>query len=184
MLFRSTFRFKRGVAYELRVKSEPRQPDVDLFILDRSGQTVMSDNSVGPDSYIKWTPAQDGDYRVEVKNLDHRTAVQSAVSIQEALPPGVYVGKGSVPIKNATKGGAIRTEKFRVKGGHPAKLTSPTPGVSITVLKESDMTQIAAQPANGQTLNFTVPNTEIVIARFRNEGKTAVAISVIYDVGP
>jgi len=186
-----TFRFRKDVPYELRVRSEPRHPDVDLYILSANNQAVASDSSIGPDSFIKWTPRDDGQYRIEVRNLDGITNVQSSVTIKEGTqtdpppPAGVRIGSGTATSKNALKPGGMFNVKFRVKGGYPAKLTSPTPGISFTVVKDADQNQqIAAQPANNATLNFSVPNTEVVVVRLRNEGKGAAVISVIYDVSP
>ena len=79
-----TFTFRQGVAYEITVRSEPRAPDVDLYVIDPATNKVMAaDASVGPDSMVRWTPSQAGDFRVEVRNLDGATAVESAVSIRE-----------------------------------------------------------------------------------------------------
>jgi hypothetical protein len=79
-----TFTFRQGVAYEITVRSEPRAPDVDLYVIDpATGRIMVADTTIGPDSLIRWTPSQAGDYRVEVRNLDGATAVESAVSIRE-----------------------------------------------------------------------------------------------------
>ncbi len=49
-----------------------------------TGKVMVADVSIGPDSMVRWTPSQAGDYRIEVRNLDSATAVESAVSIREA----------------------------------------------------------------------------------------------------
>jgi hypothetical protein len=180
-----TFKFQKDVAYDLRVTSEPRHPDVDLYVM-KGAQPVISDSSVGPDSRILWTPREDGEYRVEVRNLNPATNVQSTVTITESaeppLPKGVLAGRGSTQRKSP-KVGTVDL-KFQVRGGYPAKLTANTPGVSITVIRDSDNAQIAAHPANAGALQFSVPKTEVVTARFRSEGKSSVTITVIYDVSP
>src|SRR5205814_350154 len=136
-----------------------------------NGAKQAEDVSVGPDSNINWGPPQDGEYRVEVRYVNGNIPVQSTVTIQEGDPPppkGVFVGSGTVTSKKDLKTGGSLVVKLRVKGGYAAKLTSPTPGVSFTVVKDADATQqIAAQPANNATLNFSVPNTEIVMVRLR-----------------
>jgi hypothetical protein len=190
-----TFKFRKGANYELTVRTEPKlspiKPDVDLFVYNLNGAVVASDTRVNPDCLIRWNPNQDGEYRVEVVNLDGATNVQSTVTIKEGAqtdpppPAGVRIGSGTATSKNALKPGGMFNVKFRVKGGYPAKLTSPTPGISFTVVKDADQNhQIAVQPANNATLNFSVPNTEVVVVRLRNEGKGAAVISVIYDVSP
>jgi hypothetical protein len=78
------FTFRQGVEYEITVRTEPRTPDVDLYVIDPATNKVMvADVTVGPDSLVRWTPSQAGDYRIEVRNLDGATAVESAVSIRE-----------------------------------------------------------------------------------------------------
>jgi GYF domain 2 len=136
-----TFNFRKGVDYELIVTSQPRNPDVDLFIINPSdGRIMAADDTVGPDSSIVWTPNETGDFRVEVRNLDRMTRVTSVVTIREKkqaevqgppekdkkpplkdgrdpLPPDVLEGQKFLetpPIKT----GDNKDYKFRVRAGH------------------------------------------------------------------
>jgi GYF domain 2 len=142
------FTFQRGVDYELTVKSQPREPDVDLFVISvASGQTVASDIAPGPDCHIqRWTPNETGDFRVEVKNLHQFLRVTSKVTVREIagqgppppppdkdkknppkdglapLPPDVLEGRGSKDITPAIPAGQEREFKFRVRAGHRANI--------------------------------------------------------------
>jgi hypothetical protein len=137
-----TFNFRRGVDYELAVTSQPRHPDVDLFIFNTADERkpVAFDDTPGPDSLIRWTPNETGDFRVEVRNLDHAMRVTAAVTIRELppaqmqpppekdkkpppkddrdlLPPGVFEGKDFKDIPTI-KAGDEKEFKFRIRAGH------------------------------------------------------------------
>ena len=144
-----TFIFRRGVDYELIVTSQPRHPDVDLYIINPADERVMiADTTVGPDSKIpRWSPNETGDFRVEVRNLHDNTRVTSAVTIRELpqaqqllekdknqpfkdgpdpLPPGVREGKNFMDVPSI-KAGEEQEFKFRVRAGHKVTISvSPT----------------------------------------------------------
>ncbi|HZZ78330.1 MAG TPA: DUF4339 domain-containing protein [Gemmataceae bacterium] len=144
-----TFHFRRGVDYELTVRSDPRQPDVDLFVIKSStGVVIIADQTIGPDSLIRWTPGEEGDYRVEVRNLHNFMRVTSNVQIREIqpnqapppppppkdkqipppkdggpqpLPPDTREGKGSISL-GIVQTNTERVQKFRVRAGHKVDL--------------------------------------------------------------
>jgi len=207
---RRTVKLQRGVTYEFTVRSEPRHPDVDLHILNNNGAEEEADDSFGPDSFKRWAPREDGDYKIELRNLDQFAATRSTVVVREVagapiekkvpiteppLPKDVLTGKGNVLVKSL-KPGEEQIFKFRVKAGHNAnvKLIPFTPkslkgetNMDLFVLKDSDGAQIGADngPGAGAEVNFTVQPTEIVRVRVVNAGKTTpTRSSLTYNVAP
>jgi hypothetical protein len=60
--------FQAGKPVEITVTSD-HNTDVDLFVFDQFGRQVASDESLGPNSFVRFVPAQTGRYRLEVVNL-------------------------------------------------------------------------------------------------------------------
>ncbi len=162
-----TFTFRRGVQYELTVISQPRHPDVDLFIINPADERnpVAFDDAPGPDCLIRWTPNETGDFRVEVRNLDINTRVTSAVTIRELkqnqqqpppekdknpppkdgrdlLPPGVIEGSGSRDVPTIRAGEDKKEFKFRVQAGHKVIFkvapTSKRPNIDFNLYVNRD----------------------------------------------
>jgi GYF domain 2 len=169
-----TFIFRKGVDYEITVRSQPRQPDVDLFIINgRTGQIAAFDDSVGPDSNIaRWSPFETGDFRVEVRNLHDFTHVTSTVNIRELpanqpppppppkdkvdgkdgqppLPPDVTEGKGFIEVPLISTG-KDKIYKFRVRAGHKVNFRvvpsakRPNVNLDLFVLRDTDGAMIAS----------------------------------------
>ena len=203
-----TFAFKQGVGYEFRVTSKPKGVNVHLFVFNRDGNEVAKSIGGGGDRLLNWTPQDDGDYRIEVKNVGGGQEVDSAVSIKEAneplakndpLPPGVREGKGVVPQpkKLLMPNGGAFLMKFRVKGGYPATISATCVNakadsdLNIFVYRPNDMNtpiffedKAAHAPPNA-SVTFTLPKTEIVHVLVKNVSRTtANNCSVIYDVSP
>lgn len=198
---RRVFTFRRGVDYELKVTSQPREPDVDLFVIGADGRTVASDELPGPDCLIpRWSPNETGDFRVEVRNLHNMLRVTSTVTIRELpanqppppaekdkkappkeglepLPPDVREGSGSIDIVEAIKTGKDREFKFRVRAGHKAnfRVVPSLQGANIdfNLTVHGNNGQIAAdeRPDTNATVDFTVPTTQIVRVRVINASK-------------
>jgi hypothetical protein len=197
-----TFTFRRGVDYELTVRSEPRHPDVDLYVIKASNNNIsIADTTVGPDSRIRWTPDEDGDYRVEVRNLNNVTRVTSTVQIREVpannpppppkdkvevkdgpqpLPPGVKEGRGSVSFSPVTTT-KERVQKFRVKAGHKVNISvvptaeGPNVDFNLFVHRDSDNAVLASDdgPGASATVTFVPQATEIVRVRVVNASRGA-----------
>ncbi|MSQ96519.1 MAG: DUF4339 domain-containing protein [Gemmataceae bacterium] len=106
------------------------------------------------------------------------------------LPKDVLVGNGHHQTGFIQSGGTVNV-KFQVKAGHAARLTASAQGtkanpwLSLTVVKESDNAEIARtdKPQVTATVNFAAPITETIVLRIKNEGKTSIRCSVVYDVG-
>lgn len=86
--FARDFDFQAGKPYEFRVTSD-RNTDVDLHIEQINGGDLAADTSIGPNSYLFWTPPAAGKYRVRIENLDEDTPNRSHVSIDELAPGAV-----------------------------------------------------------------------------------------------
>jgi hypothetical protein len=202
--------FRKGITYEIVVKSQPRVkandkvlPDVDLIIFDSNGDPVASDLSEGPDSQVRWNPDQDSEYRVEIGNLDPNMRVTSSVTIREEAPPkeikketplpaDVKIGMDTFdPPNNPLPSGQEHEFKLRVKAGHRAKVSVSVFGkvkvfnVSLSVTKDEGGELIAsdARPGMSPSVTFTRPKTEIVRVRIRNAGNVPVRCTVAYDGG-
>jgi hypothetical protein len=209
-IFRRTVRLRRGATYQVTVNSNPRQPNVDLFILTNNGAVEVSDVGFGPDSTINdWSPRDDGDFKLEVRNLDRVSRVQSKVTIREtapapgdkkkideqALPKDVFTGNGSVTVKGL-KPGEEQVFKFRVKAGHNAnvkvipfmsKLNKKETDFNLFVVRDADGAQLQAdsRPTVFADVNFRVDATEIIRVRVVNAGKTTPTKSTLYyNVSP
>lgn len=77
-----TVQLKAGTCYEFRVNSD-KMTDVDLFIEDMNGLKLLSDETVGPNSYLQWVPPAAGNYRVRIWNLDPARANRSHIEIND-----------------------------------------------------------------------------------------------------
>jgi GYF domain 2 len=208
------FRFRKGVQYEITVRTEPRFPDVDLHVMQRDGKELAFDDNPGPDSFVRFTPAEEIECRVELRNLDMGSKAVSTVKItpppldvkneppkeqvkEQPLPPGVKEGKGldtsiSVPIGKET------TQKFRVRAGHKASFkfvptgAGPKTDVNLIVVKDSDPNDVIAQttgPDARASVSFTLPTTEIVVVRIVNAttkgaGGGTAKGALSFDVSP
>ena len=202
------FSFRKGIFYVIMVKSQPRfpdprVPDVDLHVYDSNGEEVAFDISEGPDSQLSWNPREDGEYSVEVKNLDPGIHVTSSVTIREEkpaalekndpppLPPGTKTGKGILKLSPLLPGQDY-IFPMRVKGGYRATVrvttlfAQPDANVTVQVVKEADgavVTDDTKSHANA-LVNFTLTATEIVRVRIHNASKTATSkCTVSYDGG-
>jgi hypothetical protein len=203
-IVRRTIKLQRGVTYEFTVRSEPRHPDVDLHILNHNGAEEEADVSFGPDSFKRWAPREDGDYKIELRNLDEFTAVKSTVTIREVagapiekkpiteppLPKDVLGGNGSLSL-TALKPGDEQTFKLRVKGGKAAsvnvtsffkKADKTQVDLNVYVVKDSDGSKIGedVQPGPSAALEFTLPTDETVRVRVHNAGKAAASRGMIF----
>lgn len=208
------FIFEAGATYEIVVKSQPRHPDIDLYVLNPANNFVeVSDGSIGPDSFVRWSPNRTGPYRVEVRNLNGVTRVQSKVTIRmvtsppnrdkqeekkddkndpqtDPLPPDTFEKSGDKQIPSLPAGKEI-SFKFRVKVGHKASFSMTTtkainPKVGLIVVKESDNSVLAEDKdagANPRVL-LELPRTEIVRVRIINNGKTSIRGTLLYEVSP
>ncbi len=186
------FSFRKGVEYEFIVKTQPRiinVVDVDLHVFNANGDQVAFDIADHPDCYTRWVPQHDGEYRVEIVNLDNNrpntVPVKSVVTIREfkdankidkkddkdqPLPPDTFEGKGLKDVEfTGTKKEDVK--KFRVRAGHNASFTfvhtkaGANADFNIVVVKDSDPNQIIAQdndPKARANVSFTLQATEIV----------------------
>jgi hypothetical protein len=111
----------------------------------------------------------------------------------DPLPPGVREGGGSVTSKDMIKPKQVFTMKLRVKGGYDASINvsplnaGPTTNFDIQVVRDNDPnSEVAADkgPDANANVNFKLDNTEIVLVRIINNGKTQNKVQVIYNVSP
>ncbi len=203
------FHFEAGDTYEIVVKSQPRHPDVDLYVINPpNGAIEIVDTSIGPDSLVRWSPNRSGPYRVEVRNLDQVTRVQSTVTIrefknqpkidkkeekkipgEEPLPPDTLEKSGSKDLPILFRGKET-SMKFRVKAGHKASF-SVTPAnpinakITLVVVRENNTVVVEEKDGNpNPRVQFELPNTEIVRVRIINNGKSSVRGTLLYNVSP
>ena len=168
-----------------------------------------ADVSFGPDSFKRWAPREDGDYKIELRNLDEFAAVKSTVTIREVagaplekkpiteppLPKDVLSANGSLGL-SALKPGDEQIFKLRVKGGKAASVTvSPffktkeksEGNLNVYVMKDSDGSKIGEDvlPGPSATVEFTLPVDETVRVRVHNAGKaTATRGTIFYKTVP
>lgn len=141
------FSFRKGVGYEIKVLTQPKgeHVDVDIHIFDSAGHFVTKDDLPDSDCFVRWTPEADGEYRLDIMNLNQpRPGVPPAVPVtcvvaikeakeqpiidkkdppkDEPLPFDTLEGKGfkDFTISTAKK---EQMQKFRVKAGHKATFT-------------------------------------------------------------
>lgn len=91
-----TFHFDANTLYEMTVTSDG-DTDVDLLVLDTNQNVVGGDQTIGPNSRIRWSPPASGNYQVEVRNLDQVSGNRSRVLIRK-------VGRADGPVGNAVQG--------------------------------------------------------------------------------
>jgi hypothetical protein len=197
---------KAGARYFITATSEPRQPDVDLY-LEFNGQVMVSDVSVGPDSHLDYTtiPNANGLYHLRVVNLGNVNVVtkvvvaevvanqekpeeKKIVEKEEPLPQGVVGGTGTISVKSLVAG-ADHTFKLQVRGGKAAnvRVTTHLPRpkdaeVNLYVVRDSDQKQVASDETPGfncQT-QITSEKTEVYTVRVHNKSSEPVRCTISY----
>lgn len=91
-----TFHFQTGTLYEFKVNSD-KNTDVDLAIENPPNARVAHDISIGPNSYLQWSPTVSGQFHVKVLNLDMAQGNRSHVVIRA-------IGKSNGPVGNIPPG--------------------------------------------------------------------------------
>ena len=145
-----TFHARKGQTYDIRVFARqvrsPLDPVIGLFAKN-AGQVAGNDDSVGPDSYIRFNPPRDGDfvisvsdhlkkggpeytYRVEISSVTPRLALSTP---NESLRRGTSVMALSVPKGNRQ---AILIQARREDFGGAVTLSADNLPRGVTV--ESD----------------------------------------------
>lgn len=208
------FSFRRGVDYEITVKTQPEMDglDVDIHLFNAGGREVTREDLPDRDCRLRWVPDADGEYKIEVRNLNQfNRAVQVTCAVlikefkeqpivekkeppkEEPLPPDTMEGKGfkdfTIPLKKE------EMQKFRVRAGYKASFTfvppnpAPATDFNIIVVKDNDLNQTIAQdvgPEARASATCTLPTTEIVRVRIVNaSGKGGTSKGILnYDVSP
>jgi uncharacterized cupredoxin-like copper-binding protein len=72
--------FKAGKEFEATTDGT-KNTDVNLYVYDEAGKEVGKDDSPGPKSSVKVTPAKDGKYRFVIKNAGGDTSVTFEVKV-------------------------------------------------------------------------------------------------------
>ncbi len=72
--------FAAGKEIEATTKGE-KETDVHLFVYDQDGKEVGKDTSPGPKCSVKFTPKQDGKFKLLVKNSGGTNKVTLEVSV-------------------------------------------------------------------------------------------------------
>lgn len=197
-----TFTFRKGVPYDIRVAGQLGIPGVTLHVfIFRNNKQEAVDDGPGPDRQMRWTPLEDGDYRVEVKNAAGGREVTAEVSIKESaqplaknepLPKGVREKQGVVESPKVIFADGSYQMRFRVAAGYAANLTAtalggaPGANLKMQVTKPGEPNAIAADDGGKAAVrvSFTLKNQEIVVVRVQNTGKRPTRIQIIYDVSP
>ncbi len=74
--------FKAGKEFEATTDGA-KNTDVNLFVYDQAGKQVGKDDSPGPKSSVKVTPAKDGKYKFVLTNTGGNNTVTFAVKVAE-----------------------------------------------------------------------------------------------------
>ena len=146
-----TFHARKGQTYDLRVFARqvrsPLDPVMGLFARN-AGQIAGNDDSVGPDSYIQFSPPRDGDFVISLSDhlknggpeYTYRVEVSSATPRLELSTPNESLRRGtSVMALSVPKGNrqAILIQARREDFGGAITLSADNlpPGVTV----ESDL---------------------------------------------
>ena len=83
-----TFHAKKGQTYDIRVFARqirsPLDPVIGLFAKN-AGQVAGNDDSVGPDSYIRFNPPRDGDFVISVVRPPEKRGTRIHLSRRDQL---------------------------------------------------------------------------------------------------
>jgi uncharacterized cupredoxin-like copper-binding protein len=72
--------FKAGKEFEA-ITDGAKNTDVNLYVYDEAGKEVGKDDSPGPKSSVKVTPAEDGKYKFVIKNAGGDNTVTFEVKV-------------------------------------------------------------------------------------------------------
>jgi hypothetical protein len=72
--------FKAGKEFEATTDGA-KNTDVNLFVYDQAGKQVGKDDSPGPKSSVKVTPAKDGNYKFVITNTGGDNTVTFDVKV-------------------------------------------------------------------------------------------------------
>ncbi len=194
---------KRGIEYQVSVRTVPN-PDIDLFIFNnRTGKQEAHDDEPDENPQAYFTAPDEGEYRIELHNLDERIAARSTVTIREPeikkedskdppLKPGEKTVSG-VASSISLAAGEDTVFLVRVKAGVQANfmVTTHLPKARpefnhLFILKENNDTALASdtQPAGKAQASFVPTVTETVRVRVVNTSKTTTRVSITYNLGP
>ena len=194
---------RKGVTYEISARGDLRLPSTSVTIFDRNNVRQDLDPQPPPDSSWRWSPLEEGEYRLEVRRL-MGPPTPITVTIRETnlpipvakngppLPPGVKAGRGSWSIPVMLLPGQEHFVKFRIKASYNAKISvTPSPlknaNLNLYAFKDEDDTLIIADetPAPSARVAFIREITDIVRVRVHNASKTAIVnrLTFVYDVG-
>jgi hypothetical protein len=142
-----TFHARKGQTYDIRVFARqirsPLDPVIGLFAKN-AGQVARNDDSVGPDSYIRFNPPRDGDfvisvsdhlkkggpeytYRVEISSVTPRLELSTP---NESLRRGTNVMALSVPRGNR-QAILIQAKREDFAGAVTLSAENLPPGVTV-----------------------------------------------------
>jgi Bacterial pre-peptidase C-terminal domain len=145
-----TFHAQKGQTYDIRVFARqvrsPLDPVIVLFA-SNAGQVAANDDSVGPDSYIRFNPPRDGDFVLAVSDhlkkggpeYTYRVEISSATPRLELSTPNESLRRGtSVMALSVPKGNrqAILIQARREDFGGAVTLSADNLPEGVTV--ESD----------------------------------------------
>ena len=142
-----TFHAKKGQTYDIRVFARqirsPLDPVIGLFAKN-AGQVAGNDDSVGPDSYIRFNPPRDGDFVISVSDhlkkggpeYTYRVEISSVTPRLELSTPNESLRRGtSVMALSVPKGNrqAILIQARREDFGGAVTLSADNlpPGVTV-----------------------------------------------------
>ncbi len=116
------FQFQFGTLYEFKVRSDI-QTDIDLIIENNFGQAIAGDWSVGPSSFLRWSPTVTGNYRVKLQNQDFGLGNHSTVTIRSIGTSRGPIGNGVPPM--AAQGVPPNFPQPQVKIPNPFPINPP-----------------------------------------------------------
>ena len=142
-----TFHAKQGQTYDIRVFARqirsPLDPVIAVFARN-AGQVAGNDDSVGPDSYIRFNPPRDGDFVISVSDhlknggaeYTYRVEISSATPRLELSTPNESLRRGtSVMALSVPKGNRqailIQARREDFSGAVTLSVGNLPPGVTV-----------------------------------------------------
>ena len=203
-----SFVFEKHVKYDFKLRTQQRQPDVDIYI--RVGNYVFDRGiSEMPNESLVWVPAETGRYEIKIVNLgDHRGSgrdfatttltitrlgpVEQKVPApppEDPPPPGVEGVPGVYNLPASLDPGREHAFKFQVRKGQAAQVrlrthrAAPGTDVNLFVYRDHDNQLVGSDTTVGPTgqVKVTAPETEVYRVVVRNVGPAAALCSVSFQ---
>lgn len=176
-----TVQLKGGLSYEGHLRGDGPS-DVDIFVRNPNNQEIASDDTVGPNGYVRFFAPMDGQYTVLVHNLGPGRNRANVVISQLPGAPVAVAPPINPPVFNPPQPPIINPPGFNppifnppgMAGGNRTNIGRLAPGQRFTVNRDFP----AGQMVRLRVQSVTIGRTDVDLFVKRNGGQVAADVGL------